>query len=164
MNLLAFGIMYPASFILNPRWFHKVNVFMIRSNNSFSCFCISKDLCRVCAAPVLLIIGIYERHTFHYPGMTFYDRVSLAAERAFDSFPRKLRRLSMSGFLISRPVTDPEQLSSKVLPAMVPTSTRSSRLKMKSIKVRSIWMMDQNTTTHTPVVPQQQQRVVATFQ
>ena len=30
MNILAFGIMYPASFILSPRWFHKLNVFMIR--------------------------------------------------------------------------------------------------------------------------------------
>jgi hypothetical protein len=36
MNLLAFGIMYPASFILTPRWFHKVNVFMIRSESHVS--------------------------------------------------------------------------------------------------------------------------------
>lgn len=30
LNLLALVIMFPASYILTPRWFHKVNVFMIR--------------------------------------------------------------------------------------------------------------------------------------
>lgn len=30
LNLFALVIMLPASYILTPRWFHKVNVFMIR--------------------------------------------------------------------------------------------------------------------------------------
>ena len=30
LNLFALVIMLPASYILSPRWFHKVNVFMIR--------------------------------------------------------------------------------------------------------------------------------------
>lgn len=30
INLVALCIMLPASYVLSPRWFHKVNVFMIR--------------------------------------------------------------------------------------------------------------------------------------
>lgn len=30
INLIALCIMLPASYLLSPRWFHKVNVFMIR--------------------------------------------------------------------------------------------------------------------------------------
>ncbi|KAG8754783.1 hypothetical protein FRC14_004639 [Serendipita sp. 396] len=78
MNLLAFGIMFPASYILSPRWFHKVNVFMIR----------------VCAAPVLASITVYERNTIHLPGTTIYDKIYLIAEKAFDSLPRRLRRMT----------------------------------------------------------------------
>ena len=107
MNLLAFGIMYPASFFLTPRWFHKVNVFMIRLGHLFGPLCLPDSFSRVCAAPVLLLIGVYERNTFQYPGATFYDRVSHAAERAFDSLPRRLRRLSRCklGFLGVLPIT-----------------------------------------------------------
>ncbi|KIM34106.1 hypothetical protein M408DRAFT_5463 [Serendipita vermifera MAFF 305830] len=79
MNMIAFAIMYPASFILSPRWFHKLNVFMIR----------------ICAAPVLFAIGFYERNTYHLPGATFYDRVSNIAERAFETLPRRLRRMTI---------------------------------------------------------------------
>ncbi|PVF92813.1 hypothetical protein CPB86DRAFT_809214 [Serendipita vermifera] len=78
MNLLAFAIMFPASYILSPRWFHKVNVFMIR----------------VCAAPVLLAITFYERETANLPGTTFSDRVHLATDRLFDSLPRRFRRMT----------------------------------------------------------------------
>ncbi|KAG8836029.1 hypothetical protein FRC17_010493 [Serendipita sp. 399] len=78
MNLLAFAIMFPASYILSPRWFHKVNVFMIR----------------VCAAPVLAAITVYERQTIHLPGTTIYDKIYSMAEKAFDSLPRRLRRMT----------------------------------------------------------------------
>ena len=50
--------------------------------------------CRICAAPVLLAITTYERHTADMPGSTFYDRVSHAAEKLIDSLPRRLRRMS----------------------------------------------------------------------
>ncbi|TAQ91268.1 hypothetical protein B7494_g464 [Chlorociboria aeruginascens] len=44
-NILAVLILLPLKFILTPRWFHKVNVFAVRTLN----------------APLLLIIGIIER-------------------------------------------------------------------------------------------------------
>lgn len=45
-NLLALVVLLPLKLLLTPRWFHKVNVVAIRSVNS----------------PILLIIGLYERH------------------------------------------------------------------------------------------------------
>ncbi|CCA70742.1 related to receptor-activated Ca2+-permeable cation channel-Laccaria bicolor [Serendipita indica DSM 11827] len=80
MNLLAFAVMFPASYILSPRWFHKVNTFLI--------------IYRVCAAPVLIGVAFYERHTIHLPGITIYERVSHVAERVFDSLPRRLKRMT----------------------------------------------------------------------
>ncbi|BEJ16219.1 hypothetical protein CspHIS471_0508240 [Cutaneotrichosporon sp. HIS471] len=49
-NLLALVVLYPLSFILSPRWFHKVNVFMIRLTN----------------LPVLLAIAFYDRQKFNH--------------------------------------------------------------------------------------------------
>ncbi|KLT45208.1 hypothetical protein CC85DRAFT_299674 [Cutaneotrichosporon oleaginosum] len=48
-NLLALVVLYPLSFVLNARWFHKVNVFMIRLTN----------------LPVLLAIAVYDRQKFN---------------------------------------------------------------------------------------------------
>ena len=45
-NILALLILLPLKLILSPRWFHSVNVAMARTLN----------------APILLLIGIYERH------------------------------------------------------------------------------------------------------
>jgi len=44
-NILALLVLLPLKFILSPRWFHSVNVAMARTLN----------------APILLLIGIYER-------------------------------------------------------------------------------------------------------
>jgi hypothetical protein len=44
-NILALVILLPLKLLLSPRWFHSVNVAMIRILN----------------APILLLIGIYER-------------------------------------------------------------------------------------------------------
>lgn len=52
-NILAVLVLYPLSFVLNPRWFHKVNVLMIRATN----------------LPVLLCIALYERHTYQQTTM-----------------------------------------------------------------------------------------------
>ena len=46
-NILALCIMLPLKFVVSPRWFHKVNVAIVRTIN----------------APLLLAIGAYERRT-----------------------------------------------------------------------------------------------------
>ncbi|KAL9106744.1 MAG: hypothetical protein Q9227_008243 [Pyrenula ochraceoflavens] len=46
-NILALGILLPLKFIVNPRWFHKINVFCVRFIN----------------APLLLAISVIERQT-----------------------------------------------------------------------------------------------------
>jgi hypothetical protein len=46
LNILALVILLPLKFVLSPRWFHKVNVGAARLFN----------------APMLLAIGLYERH------------------------------------------------------------------------------------------------------
>ncbi|KAL0953781.1 hypothetical protein HGRIS_004965 [Hohenbuehelia grisea] len=78
INLLALCIMLPASYILSPRWFHKVNVFMIRAT-SF---------------PVLLIIAFYERQAKKTGSVGFYDTFSATAERVFETLPRHLKRMT----------------------------------------------------------------------
>ncbi|OBT84315.1 hypothetical protein VE02_08325 [Pseudogymnoascus sp. 03VT05] len=45
-NVVALLILLPLKLLLSPRWFHSVNVAMIRIHN----------------APILLLIGFYERH------------------------------------------------------------------------------------------------------
>ncbi|KAI0705213.1 hypothetical protein BC835DRAFT_1314998 [Cytidiella melzeri] len=79
INLVALCIMLPASYILNPRWFHKVNVFMIR----------------VTSFPLLLLIALYERQAKRSGALTFYETVSAAAEKVIDTLPRGLKRLSL---------------------------------------------------------------------
>ncbi|KAI9812030.1 MAG: hypothetical protein M1827_004922 [Pycnora praestabilis] len=44
-NILALCVMLPLKFVLTPRWFHKINVYAVRFLN----------------APILLLVGIYER-------------------------------------------------------------------------------------------------------
>jgi hypothetical protein len=51
LNILALVVLLPLKFILSPRWFHKVNVGAARLLN----------------APILLLIGIYERHQLWRP-------------------------------------------------------------------------------------------------
>ncbi|KAI0731341.1 hypothetical protein C8Q76DRAFT_612655 [Earliella scabrosa] len=78
VNLAALCIMLPASYILTPRWFHKVNVFMIR----------------LTSFPILLCIAVYERQAKSSGAFTFYETVSAAAEKIFDTLPRHLKRLT----------------------------------------------------------------------
>ncbi|EJF64109.1 hypothetical protein DICSQDRAFT_100749 [Dichomitus squalens LYAD-421 SS1] len=79
VNLVALCLMYPASYILTPRWFHKVNVFMIR----------------LTSFPILICIAIYERQAKQTGTFTFYETVSAAAEKLFDTLPRHLKRLTL---------------------------------------------------------------------
>ncbi|KAG2136259.1 hypothetical protein BD769DRAFT_1439794 [Suillus cothurnatus] len=78
VNLLALCILLPSSYILSPRWFHKVNVFMIRATNF----------------PILLIIALYERQSKKTGSNGFYETITSAAEKVFDTLPRPLKRMS----------------------------------------------------------------------
>ncbi|KAJ3852022.1 hypothetical protein EV368DRAFT_82940 [Lentinula lateritia] len=79
INLVALCFMLPLSYILTPRWFHKVNVFMIRIMN----------------LPALLVIALYERQAKHNGTTGFYETLIVVTERAYDSLPRQLKRLSI---------------------------------------------------------------------
>lgn len=79
VNLIALCIMLPASYLLSPRWFHKVNVFMIR----------------LTSFPVLLSISLYERQAKMAGTTGFYETVSHVAEKVFDTLPRSLKRMTI---------------------------------------------------------------------
>ncbi|KAF9045820.1 hypothetical protein BDZ89DRAFT_1058779 [Hymenopellis radicata] len=72
INLIAVCIMLPLSYILTPRWFHKVNVFMIR----------------LTSFPTLLLIALYEREAMKNGTTGFYATISVAAEKVYDTLPR----------------------------------------------------------------------------
>lgn len=78
VNLIALCIMLPASYLLSPRWFHKVNVFMIR----------------LTSFPVLLSISLYERQAKMAGTIGFYETVAHVAEKVFDTLPRSLKRMT----------------------------------------------------------------------
>ncbi|KAI9063882.1 hypothetical protein FKP32DRAFT_1571075 [Trametes sanguinea] len=69
INLVALCIMLPASYVLTPRWL-----------TSF---------------PILLAIAWYERQAKRTGSYTFYETVSAAAEKIFDTLPRHLKRLTL---------------------------------------------------------------------
>ncbi|TFK53419.1 hypothetical protein OE88DRAFT_1655542 [Heliocybe sulcata] len=79
INLVALCVMLPLSYVLSPRWFHKVNVFMIR----------------LTSFPILLLIAWYERTAKTTGTLGFYDTMSAAAEKVFDTLPRQLKRLTL---------------------------------------------------------------------
>ncbi|KAF5387405.1 hypothetical protein D9757_005757 [Collybiopsis confluens] len=79
INLIALCIMLPLSYTLTPRWFHKVNVFMIRITN----------------LPTLLLIALYERQAKQNGTTGFYETFFAVIEKVYDSFPRNLKRLSI---------------------------------------------------------------------
>ncbi|KAJ7708673.1 hypothetical protein B0H17DRAFT_1165735 [Mycena rosella] len=68
VNLVALLIMLPASYILTPRWFHKVNVFMIR----------------ITSFPVLLIISLYERQAKKNDTTSIYETLTVVTENFFE--------------------------------------------------------------------------------
>nr|XP_019010032.1 uncharacterized protein I206_05594 [Kwoniella pini CBS 10737]OCF48813.1 hypothetical protein I206_05594 [Kwoniella pini CBS 10737] len=72
-NLVAVVVMWPMSYILGPRWFHKVNVTMIR----------------VTSVPVLLTIALYERQS--YREQTLMEQFGDFAERYVGNLPRRIK-------------------------------------------------------------------------
>lgn len=79
INIFVLCFLLPASYILSPRWFHKVNVFLIRLTNF----------------PILLLIAWYERQRKRSNSHGFYDTVSAAADKLYDNLPRSLKRMSL---------------------------------------------------------------------
>lgn len=88
-NIVAVIVMLPMSYILNPRWFHKLNgestlapkltaVFMIRASNF----------------PVLVAIALYERQ--QYSESSLMERLGDFVERYIGSLPRKLKAAGKS--------------------------------------------------------------------
>ena len=53
-------------------------------------------LCRATSFPILLLIAMYERQAKQTGALTFYETVSAAAEKVFDTLPRGLKRMCMS--------------------------------------------------------------------
>ncbi|KAJ7180666.1 hypothetical protein C8R46DRAFT_1070191 [Mycena filopes] len=80
VNLIALCVMLPASYVLSPRWFHKVNVFMIRTT-SF---------------PVLLMISLYERQAKKNGTTNIYETLTVVTERMLETLPRRFKLLSSS--------------------------------------------------------------------
>ncbi|XAO25011.1 hypothetical protein I312_103820 [Cryptococcus bacillisporus CA1280] len=72
-NLVAVIVMWPMRYVLSARWFHKVNVFMIR----------------VTSVHVLLLIALYERQSYQDQGLM--EQLGDFAERYVGSLPRRLK-------------------------------------------------------------------------
>lgn len=81
-NILAFMILKPATFILSPRALHSANVFLIK----------------LTSFPVLVIIGIYERHLA--AGRQFRESGKDAAHSLFNSLPRNIKNMPLVEALI----------------------------------------------------------------
>ncbi|EJD07689.1 uncharacterized protein FOMMEDRAFT_137915 [Fomitiporia mediterranea MF3/22] len=87
VNVIALCIMLPASYVLSPRWFHKVNVFMIR----------------LTSFPLLLVIAYYERQAKQVQAANFSEAVSATAERVMETLPRSIKRMSFfEGFFAGK--------------------------------------------------------------
>ncbi|KAJ7898434.1 receptor-activated Ca2+-permeable cation channel [Mycena leptocephala] len=78
VNLIALCVMLPASYILSPRWFHKVNVFMIR----------------ITSFPILLLISLYERQAKKNGTANIYETLTVVTERMLETLPRRFKLLS----------------------------------------------------------------------
>ncbi|TFK29652.1 hypothetical protein FA15DRAFT_663807 [Coprinopsis marcescibilis] len=79
INLVALCIMLPSSWLLSPRWFHKVNVFLIRVTNF----------------PILLGISYYERQSQNAGSDNFAETVAYLTERVYDTLPRQIKRIGL---------------------------------------------------------------------
>ncbi|KAF9006151.1 hypothetical protein BDQ17DRAFT_1389716 [Cyathus striatus] len=76
VNLVALCIMLPASYILTPRWFHKV----------------------LTSFPILLFIALYERQSKTAGTASFSETVGHMAEKVFDLLPRSIKRMCTLAF------------------------------------------------------------------
>ncbi|KAI0322775.1 hypothetical protein OF83DRAFT_1091683 [Amylostereum chailletii] len=83
INVFALLVLLPSSYLLTPRWFHKVNVFLIRSTNF----------------PILVTISIYERQAKKVGATGITETIKATSERLFDSLPRLKRMPLFEGFM-----------------------------------------------------------------
>jgi hypothetical protein len=88
-NILALFLMLPLKFILTPRWFHKCNVAVVRVLN----------------APLLLLIGWYERRSLWVPRKHLGHRI--AAQKSLFSWD--LSQFSVHADVTSVFDSDPPQ-------------------------------------------------------
>ncbi|KAF9511363.1 hypothetical protein BS47DRAFT_1298922, partial [Hydnum rufescens UP504] len=146
LNIFAFLVMWPASFLLNPRWFHKFNVLMIR----------------ITSFPILLTIGIYERQTRGSP-----ERLRERVSTMFDKIPRRLRPLTflegLGGqgseidaiFEIEARVVDEylnEQLDDHEIPSKPQTPTHSQSSPLSNHSSPSIEIPGAKSPSSPPVM------------
>jgi len=74
-NLLAFAILWPASWVLTPRSLHSANVFLIR----------------LTSFPILVTISLYERHLLTH--ISILESAQLLAHSIYNALPRRVRSL-----------------------------------------------------------------------
>lgn len=80
-NILALFILTPLTYVLTPRWFHKVNVAAVRTLN----------------APLLLLIGVIERRTLWAGSRREYEAGHLPRSRSRPSLWDFSRGFSVHG-------------------------------------------------------------------
>ncbi|KAJ6610203.1 hypothetical protein B0H10DRAFT_2438133 [Mycena sp. CBHHK59/15] len=99
VNLIALCIMLPASYILSPRWFHKVNVFMIRYGKYVEVLHrrikrFPPSTSRATSFPVLLMISLYERQAKKNGTTNIYETITVVTERMLETLPRRFKLLN----------------------------------------------------------------------
>lgn len=87
-NILAFLILKPASWIVSPRALHTLNVFLIR----------------LTSLPILIVIGIYERH--FASGQSLRESGKGAAQSLFNSLPRHIKNMPLVEALVGSSTND----------------------------------------------------------
>ncbi|KAI0270966.1 hypothetical protein BGY98DRAFT_1008270 [Russula aff. rugulosa BPL654] len=90
INLFALCVLLPASYVLTPRWFHKVNVFMIRLTNF----------------PMLLTISLYERQAKKIGTVGVGETLMATAEQFVETLPRNVKRWTLLENFIQGGVSD----------------------------------------------------------
>ena len=68
-------------------------MFMIRSVTPVLLIASRLIIARSTSFPILLLIAFYERQAKKSGSLTFYETISSAAEKIWDTFPRSLKRL-----------------------------------------------------------------------
>lgn len=96
-NILAFLLLSPLSWCVSPRTLHGVNVFLIKVTvRSLRVLCKPSDLTepqRSQSFPILIVIGIYERH--FAPGRRFVEQSKDKIAEIYHALPRQLRSVPL---------------------------------------------------------------------
>ena len=96
-NILAFLLLSPLSWCVSPRTLHGVNVFLIKVTvRSLRALCKPGDLKnpqRSQSFPILIVIGIYERH--FAPGRRFVEQSKNKIAEIYHALPRQLRSVPL---------------------------------------------------------------------